>query len=154
MSHRIVVAVLVGLTGLMLSGCGPRLPSVTPVQGTVTLNGKPLPKALVTFVPQLDQFGAESNSTAVTDEDGRFTLTCLYNKQPGAVAATHVVLVTEAPDPSATQNGKGRKYRPSNDEREKRGNRPIPPRYSSVSQSPIKIEIKEGQEPVIIELTR
>ena len=153
MSRRILVAVLVGLGGLVsLDGCGRRLPPVVPVQGTVLVNGKPLPKASVTFVPQLDRFGAESNSSAVTDENGRFTLTCAYNDQPGAVVAKHVVLVAEAPLPEdlrRVQDGQAiDRYRAT------LGNRPIPPQYSSVNQSPIRMEIKEGQEPVTIELTR
>jgi hypothetical protein len=125
---------------------------VVPVQGTVTLNGKPLPKASVTFVPQLDHFGAESNSTAVTDENGRFTLTCAYNDQPGAIVGKHVVLVTESPLPDDLRNV--RDARAIDRHRANLGNRPIPPQYSSVSQSPLQIEIKKGQESVTIELTR
>jgi hypothetical protein len=152
MPNRLVVVVLIGLSGLVLLGCGHRLPPVVLVKGKVLLDGKPLPKASVTFMPLLDNFGAESNSNAVTDEDGRFTLTCLYNKQSGAVVGTHVVLVAESPLPDELR--KGQNSRVIDDYRAKLGNRPIPPRYSSVSQSPIKIEIKEGQEPVTIELTR
>jgi hypothetical protein len=142
-----------GLGGLApLGGCGRPLPSVVPVQGTVLLNGKPLPKAAVTFVPQLDRFGAECHSTAVTDENGQFTLTCAYNGQPGAVVGKHIALVTESPLPEELRNS--RNAREIAAYRAKRGNRPIPPGYSSVHQSPIRIEIKEGQEPVTIELTR
>jgi hypothetical protein len=125
---------------------------VVPVQGRVLLNGKPLPKASVTFMPLLDHFGTESNSNAVTDEDGRFTLTCLYNNQPGAVVGKHVVLVAESPLPDDLRGNVASRL--IDDYRAKLGNRPIPPQYKSVSQSPIKIEIKEGQEPVTIELTR
>jgi hypothetical protein len=153
MSRRVVIAVLAGLGGLLpLHGCAHRLPPVVPVQGKVLLNGQPLPKASVTFVPQLDQFGSESNSTAVTDEKGQFTLTCAYNNQPGAVVGKHVVLIAEPPLPEDLRNS--RDNRAIDTYRAKLGNRPIPPEYNSVSQSPIRIEIKSRQEPVTIELTR
>jgi hypothetical protein len=152
MSRRMVVVILVGLGGLVvLDGCGRRLPSVVPVQGTVLLDGKPLPKASVTFIPQLDRFGAESNSMAETDEEGRFTLTCTYKGQPGAVVGKHVVVVTEAPPPKELRRVQD--SRVLDQYRAKWGNRPIPPKYSSVSESPLQIEIKEGQGPVTIELT-
>jgi hypothetical protein len=153
MSRRIVVVVLMGLVALApLGGCGRRLPSIVPVQGTVLLDHQPLPKAAVTFMPQLDNFGAESNSTAVTDENGKFTLTCAYNGQPGAVAGKHVVLIAESPLPDELRNS--RDVWVLNQYRASLGNRPIPPQYSSVSESPVRIEIKPGQEAVTIELTR
>jgi hypothetical protein len=153
MFRRFVVAVLVGLTGLApLAGCARQLPPVVPVQGKVLLNGQPLPKASVTFVPQLDRFGAESNSTAVTDEKGEFTLTCAYNNQPGAVVATHVVLVADPPLPDELRNS--RDNRAIERYQAALGNRPIPPEYNTVSMSPVRVEIKKGQEPVTIELKR
>ena len=153
MFRRIVVIIIIGLGGLIaLNGCGRRLPSVVPVQGTVLLDGKPLPLASVTFVPLLDRFGAESNSTAGTDENGHFTLTCAYNNQPGAVVGKHVVLVTESPLPDDLR--KVRDSQVIDRYRAKLGNRPIPPRYSSVGASPLQIEIKEGQERVTLKLTR
>src|SRR5437763_9754925 len=83
------LALLVGL-----AGCAKKPPPVVEVSGVVLLNGQPLPKAEVLFVPQLDGFGAELNSSAVTDDDGRFSLTCL-NQQTGAVVGRHKVLVSE-----------------------------------------------------------
>ncbi len=79
----------------MTSGCTPKLPAIVPVSGTVYLDGKPLAFANIEFVPELRDFGAESNSTAVTDEEGHYSLVCSYRQQPGAVVATHHVLVME-----------------------------------------------------------
>lgn len=153
MSRRLVVLLLVGLGALLpLSGCAKRLPSVVAVQGTVLLNGVPLPSAAVTFMPQLENFGAESNSTAVTDDNGKFTLTCAYNSQPGAVVGKHMVLITDPPLPEDMRDI--RDARVLAQYRAQLGNRPIPQQYSSATQSPIRIEIKQGQEPVTIELTR
>ena len=61
---------------LSSTGCSPKMPPVVPVSGTVYLDGQPLPLARLEFVPELKNFGAESNSTAVTDEAGHFTLIC------------------------------------------------------------------------------
>lgn len=152
MGCRMIVALFVGLGGLIaLQGCG-RLPAIVPVQGTVFLNGQPLSKASVTFVPPLENIGAESNSTAVTDENGRFTLTCAYNNQPGAFVGKHTVLIAEPPLPENLRNV--RDTRTLEAYHAQLGNRPIPADYSSISKSPIKIEVKEGQTDYKIELTR
>jgi hypothetical protein len=155
MSRR-TFAVFVGLCGLAglitFPGCARELPPVVPVKGKVMLNGQPLPKASVTFVPQLEKFGSESNSTAVTDENGEFTLTCAYNSQPGAVVAKHIVLVAESPLPDELRGS--RDARAIDRYQATLGNRPIPTDYGTVSTSSIRVEIKKGQEPVTIELKR
>ena len=116
------------------------------------LNGQPLPNASVTFVPMLDHFGSESNSTAVTDANGKFSLTCAYNAQPGAVVGKHVVLISEPPLPEDMRNV--RDSRVLENYRANLGNRPIPPDYGTMSKSLIQIEVKEGQSEYKIELTR
>jgi hypothetical protein len=88
----------------------------------------------------------------VTDENGQFTLTCAYNNQPGAVVAKHVVLVTESSLPEELRNNQD--SRVLDNYRAKLGNRPIPPEYSSVSLSPIKIEVTKDQSEYKLELTR
>tara|TARA_R110002111_G_scaffold177322_1_gene243432 strand:+ start:69724 stop:70092 length:369 start_codon:yes stop_codon:yes gene_type:complete len=74
------------LTGC--SGGGTDLPELTPVSGVITLQGKPLPGAQVTFVPQS---GRPSNGS--TDAEGRYEL---YYKAgvPGAVSGKHTVQIT------------------------------------------------------------
>ena len=137
---------------LFTVGCAKKLPVIVPTEGVVTIDGKPLANATVTFVPQLDRFGDESNSVAITDEAGRFTLNCNFNNAPGAVEGEHIVLVTESPLPDklrASQDGNAvERYRIS------LGNRPIPPAYSSVSQSPLRVTVKAGQDPIPLALSR
>lgn len=60
-----------------LSGCGgttvsESLPDTAPVSGVVTLNGKPITSATVTFVPMGSTKGVEC--VGVTDESGKYTL--------------------------------------------------------------------------------
>lgn len=132
----------IGLACLAV-GCSPSPPVVVPLEGTVTLDGAPLPCARVEFVPDLKQFGAEYGSTAVTDENGRFVLVCTLGKRPGAVVSTHKVLVTEyIPDElrattPATQ-AKLAEYQA------RLKNRPIPDQYGSLARSPLTVEVKEA----------
>src|SRR5262249_31307113 len=130
---RRTLPVWIGGLALVLSGCGKKPPPpVVEVSGVVLLNKAPLPHALVTFVPQLSDYGAEPTRTAVTDEKGRSTLQCAYKSQPGAVVGKHKVTVTDAPPPA--------KYRGmSQDAQEGYArylqslkNRPIPPKYAAI----------------------
>lgn len=65
-----------------------------PVSGTVTLDGVPYGKAVVSFQP----LGTKENptpgrgSSAYTDENGRFTLKC-DNKIDGALVGRHIVRI-------------------------------------------------------------
>ncbi len=152
MTPRLLVAALAGLAVCAAAGCEKKLPAVVPCEGVVTLDGKPLPLASVTFMPMLDNFGAESNSTAVTDAEGRFALTCLFNQRPGAVVALHTVMVAESELTDEMRN--------TQDSRAfdalvaKRGNRPIPPEYGAFGRTPLKVEVKQGVGPIKLELTR
>jgi hypothetical protein len=75
---------------MLLTGCGKpaaELPALGTVQGIVTLDGNPLEKASVFFVPA-GRDGGSSN--AVTDATGRYELH--YDaKHSGAVLGTHRV---------------------------------------------------------------
>src|SRR5437762_2404501 len=91
---------MAGLVGLWLTllsaGCGGKSPPVlTEAEGMVLLDDEPLPHAYVQFVPQLTGFGAEYNSTAVTDEAGKFKLVCYKTGLPGAVIGKHGVVVID-----------------------------------------------------------
>jgi hypothetical protein len=125
---------------------------VTEVEGVVLLNGSPLPKALVTFMPELDNFGAEMNSTGETDDQGRFTLTCNHKQQPGACVGTHRVLVTDLPVPpelrAAEAQGELAGYLRT------LKNRPIPLDCGNYAKTPLRAEVKADQKMYQITLTR
>lgn len=74
-----------------VAGCGGSQPKTYPVTGTVTSQGKPLPDAIVTFVPEQGR-----HASGVTDAEGKFTLTTV---QPGdgAMAGRYRVIVSEKP---------------------------------------------------------
>lgn len=82
---RPLVASALALACGLLTGCGGG--NVVAVSGTLTYKGKPVPNAIVHFVPD-----AGRPSMGETDADGRFTLT--YDPQTkGAERGKHRVFV-------------------------------------------------------------
>jgi hypothetical protein len=74
-------------------GCGGR--KFAPVSGTVTLDGKPLANAVVTFIPVAEQgsIDAGESSTGKTNEKGEFTLRSTTGKN-GALVGKHKVSIS------------------------------------------------------------
>lgn len=75
---------------MLTIGCGG--PKLYPVQGTVTLDGKPVSSATVSFMPNEETDGRQANG--LTDDTGHFTLTT-HPDGNGARAGTYKVLVTK-----------------------------------------------------------
>jgi hypothetical protein len=121
----------------LLAGCARQPPPpIIPVEGVVWLDGEPLKKVEVRFIPQID-FGPEYIATGVTDEKGRFSLTC--NGQPGACAGENRVLILESEIPAKLKGEEAQvalaKYF------EGLGGRPIPPRYGNLAESPFTVTV-------------
>src|SRR5262245_6228695 len=96
---RWLIGLLV-MVPLTLGGCAkPKPPSFTEAEGTIMRDGKPLPFAYVEFRPNRPKFGAEYNSAATTDENGRYRLISGHEQQPGAAVGKHRVVIREAPAP-------------------------------------------------------
>jgi len=57
------------ITLILQVGCGPSGPEIARVQGTVTMDGKPLPNAIIMFVP----VGGRP-SVSETDANGKYVL--------------------------------------------------------------------------------
>jgi hypothetical protein len=70
----------------LLPGCGSGGPELTGVKGVVTLDGKPVNRAIVTFVPE----GGGSPSYGQTDAQGRYELMFTRTKY-GAMPGRHNV---------------------------------------------------------------
>jgi hypothetical protein len=145
--------VLAGIAASLAAGCGTAPPSVTEAEGVVLLNGVPLPKAQVEFAPDLAKFGAEFNSSAVTDDRGRFQLKCA-NGQDGAAIASHRIVVTEGPVPEKLRGMSGEAQTGLANYLAGLKNRPIPPQYGAVGRTPLRVEVKAGEKEYKIELTR
>ena len=99
---RKVSLFVLGVVGPLLAiGCGSSGPELARVQGTVKLDGAPLPEAMITFVP------AEGRpSFGVTDSDGNFDLLYTTDRR-GALPGEHVVRVStqRAGDPESGTKG-------------------------------------------------
>jgi len=138
------------VAAVLLGGCGKGSPPpIVPAGGIVLLNGAPLPKAQVRFIPMIE-FGAEYIATGVTDDKGRFTLTC--HGEPGACAIENHVTVSEADIPV--------QLRGENAQRELAAylrslpNREIPRKYSSVMETPLRVTVTADQGDYKLELQR
>ena len=84
------------------AGCGDG-PKYVPVSGVIKVDGKPYKNAVVSFQPvgTPDNPAPGQGSSALTDEEGRYTLVC-DNGQTGAVAGKHRVRIqTKRDDPMA-----------------------------------------------------
>jgi hypothetical protein len=147
-TFAVVAATVIG------GGCGKRPPQFVEVSGVLLIDGKPLPKAKIEFQPELANFGAEMNSWAVTDDEGRFTLARNFTQEPGAAVGKHRVIVSELPTPGEFRSqdpavqAKYAQYKAS------LKNRPVPVGYSQPATTPIEVEIKPEQHDYKIELKR
>jgi hypothetical protein len=142
------------LATALAGGCGggkPEAPPLDEVEGTVLLNGKPLNKAAVRFQPTTD-YGPEYLAVGVTDDKGRFKLTC--KGQPGACSGENHVAVAEGEIPreyvgeSQTAQRKLREYLDA------LGNRPIPTKYGNFAESPLKVNVTADKKEYTLELKR
>jgi hypothetical protein len=127
------VRIIIGLLALAfsaMSGCGSGF-QVTPVEGVVRLDGKPVAGVEVRFAPEADPKAHGSPfSRAVTDAEGRFALEC-DNKSPGAVVGKHTVMVRRP----AIRPNPGEAPAPPPNPR-------IPPVYQSFGSTPLHVEVK------------
>ena len=77
------------------SGCGKSKLKTAEVEGTVTLDGKALANAVVTFTPVVkgENFEAPASS-GKTDDKGHFKLVVISTGESGAVVGKHQVVAT------------------------------------------------------------
>lgn len=146
-SVHCVFSVLVWITSLAaVAGCS-RGPQFGDVNGTVTLNGRPLPDLEVVFMPDPAAGTLGPTSTAYTDAKGYYQL--VTNKgQSGAVVGTHRVCIRDLaalPLPPML-DAEGNRERTG-----ARGARPgpkpsrVPAPYSSSQETPFRaVEVKPG----------
>ena len=90
---------------LPLLGCGGN--KVVPVSGKVTLNGKPLANATVTFQPATkDKREAGPASAGLTNDQGEYTLKLAGKNTSGAVVGEHKVSISalQGPAPSSADD--------------------------------------------------
>lgn len=127
-----VRSVAVGVVSL-LSGCGGADMKVAPVAGIVTLDGAPLERASVLFLPEKGR-----PSFGVTDDQGHYTL--IYSKdENGAEIGSCKVQVSTRMAPSA-----------SNDDDAPLAPERVPKHYA---KDPVKVTVLPENNTIDIKLT-
>jgi len=113
----------------IFAGCDDR-PTRVPVSGTVLIDGQPLTKGNIKFVPENGR-----PSAGKIGEDGRFTLTC-YDGNDGAILGTHRVQIASN---RIISDSKIEWF--------------APPNYADFRTSEISFEVQEPVDDLKIELT-
>lgn len=125
---------------LVIVGCGaPKadLPPLVPVSGTVTLDGKPLANAGVTFIPVGATRGGIYSS--ITDDSGRYELIDRESRK-GAPVGEFKVICTKWVMPDGKDYPKDSNVSPL----ESNARELLPPRYSNESHTELKATIPDG----------
>lgn len=84
---------------VILIGCGPGGPDIASVEGTVTMDGKPLEYATVVFIPT-----GGRPAGAMTDKEGKYVLNFSAGRK-GAIPGPNKIRVTTLRDPSEDEDG-------------------------------------------------
>jgi hypothetical protein len=134
-------AAIVGVF-LLAAGCSEPMPEFGIVRGVVTANGKPLPKVVITFMPDPTKGNNwPINASATTDEQGKYELRYGYKGQAGAGAPVgwHRVTALDTRFSSIPQGAR------------------LPPRwfsisYSSPSSTTLRYEVKPGEQTIDLDL--
>jgi hypothetical protein len=149
------VAFLFGLAAVAAApGCS-RGPQFADVEGTVTLNGRPLTDVEVVFMPDPDTGTFGPASSCYTDDKGRYQLRT-HKGQSGAVVGTHRVcirdLTTLPLPPLVNPEGELQRAGP-------RGAKPapkaarVPAVYTNSQDTPLRaVEVKAGEQTLNFQL--
>jgi hypothetical protein len=133
-------------------GCGkekPTPPPLTEVSGVVTIDGEPLKRVRVRFMPS-GEFNSEYTASGLTDDEGKFTLSC--RGQDGGCVGENTVVIQESEIPDnlrgeSKRQDVGKYY-------ESLGGRPIPVRYTRLVDSPLVVNVTPNKKNYSIALTR
>jgi len=132
------------LAGLVVAGCGkPEPPPRVAVSGLVTIGGKPVPSALVTFYPLFEGFGGEVIAEGITDGDGRYTLACPLGD--GCCIGRHKVTVTDAPSPDDAREQSVEAQARMRAFLRSLTNRPIGRDFGTLATTPLEIEVTAAE---------
>jgi len=119
----------------MFAGCGERL---VPVKGRITLDGKPVPKGDIWFVPDLDK-GAKHTEYSMSklDSDGRYELTTLT--KPGVPRGWYkVVVYATQTEPPASPHGWTPDWI-------------VPVKYTTAQTTDLTAEVAASSEPLVLD---
>jgi hypothetical protein len=126
---RSLLIVLLPL-GASLLGCqGPAPPNLVPVGGQVKYKQRPLSGATICFIPDITKGNRNGlQATGQTTQDGSFTLQT-YPHGDGAMVGFYRVTCIVF------------------------GGVAVPQKYRNATQTPLVVEVKEGNDPFLFNLT-
>ncbi|RMF88639.1 MAG: carboxypeptidase regulatory-like domain-containing protein [Planctomycetota bacterium] len=141
-------SISIGAVLLLVIGCN-RGPNVGLVEGVVTLDGQPVPNAMVTFSP----IDGGMSSTGTTDENGHYTL--VFPGGKGAVVGRHKVSVRSMPKSegggAAVSSDDPSYYDAQQSPNTTKTVEPIPAKYNT--NTTLEYEVKKGTNVINLELT-
>lgn len=108
------------------------------VEGTVTLDGKPVRGIVVYFVPDYDAGANGLPAQGTTDANGRYTLASMSKAQKGVFVGKHLVMCTTPMIRLPAESS---------------GSDSVPGLYSNPDKTPLRFEVKEGKQTIDIQLT-
>jgi hypothetical protein len=109
-NHVAVRSICTFFCVLALSGCSGQNYKIAPVSGRVTLDGRPLANAHVSFQPMAAGTPPPGpGSFGVTDAEGRFRLQVIEPRCGGAVVGQHVVRIMLRQQDTATDDAAPRR---------------------------------------------
>jgi hypothetical protein len=137
-----------GLLVIGLSGCGEgtsQSDTAVPVTGTVTLDGKPLPGANLTFIPLLADQG--QGGVGSTDAAGKYEVKHFRTGkglEPGKyrVAVSKLVLQDGSPIPAGTTSAADLATKDA-----------LPPQFSDPNNTNLSADVASGGKPIDFDLT-
>jgi len=92
---KTTIPLLLGVVLLPLAGCGDGGPSLVKVTGTITVNGKPFPGALVEFMPATSN-AVSTLGTDTTGPEGNYMVRSASGRT-GLAPGKYTVKVSKAP---------------------------------------------------------
>jgi hypothetical protein len=141
------------VASLLLPGCSNKEAIVlVPLEGKLMMDGKPVPLARIEFMPEFKGHGADANSYAITDDNGKFVLA--KGTEPGVAIATHRVVINEAPPPDGTRGQDDASQAKMEAYTRTLKNRPLNVRYQTYSSTPLRVEITGEKHDLVVEMLR
>lgn len=130
-------------------GCGPAGPNLSPVKGTLTIDGQPADNVMITLSPMDAKLSPASGQVKA----GSFTLSSGAQGTAGAAPGKYKVVLTQqaslsSEEAAAAYGGKGAKGPPKAPEIS------FPKKYTSADTSDKEVEVKAGANDLKIDITK
>lgn len=145
------ISILVAL--VTAAGCSKEVP-VADVHGVIKMDGKPMPHTKVMFMPDPQKGTVGPISAGLTDDEGRFTLTC-EDSRSGAVVGWHKVVVLEGSVNlyRTPRNGRRDDDEPVPKAKPRKAGPKVPEKYTTAGKTPLEMEVKQTKNDLEIALT-